>query len=154
MKVLKAMQMNRCIGCLSCMITCAGVNQQDHSILKSAIRIKTSGGLSGKFIAIVCQACQGDVPCAEVCPTGALVKRKGGGVTLDKDKCDGCQRCFTACTGCPVGCIHIGQFRRVFDEGYDYESVSVAYDYELIYALGTLLGISKTDEILYYAWQT
>lgn len=54
-----------------------------------------------------------------------------------------------ACTGCPVGCIHIGQFRRVFDEGYDYESVSVAYDYELIYALGTLLGISKTDEILY-----
>ncbi len=53
-----------------------------------------------------------------------------------------------ACTGCPVGCIHIGQFRRVFDEGYDYESVSVAYDYELIYALGSLLGISKTDEIL------
>lgn len=54
-----------------------------------------------------------------------------------------------ACTGCPVGCIHIGQFRRVFDEGYDYESVSVAYDYELIYALGTLLGISKTDDILH-----
>ena len=54
-----------------------------------------------------------------------------------------------ACTGCPVGCIHIGQFRRVFDEGYDYESVSVAYDYELIYALGTLLGISKTDEVLH-----
>ena len=54
-----------------------------------------------------------------------------------------------ACTGCPVGCIHIGQFRRIFGDGYDYESVSVAYDYELIYALGTLLGISKTDEILH-----
>ena len=54
-----------------------------------------------------------------------------------------------ACTGCPVGCIHIGQFRRAFDEGYDYESVSVAYDYELIYALGTLLGICKTDDILH-----
>lgn len=54
-----------------------------------------------------------------------------------------------ACTGCPVGCIHIGQFRRKFDAGYDYESVSVAYDYELIYALGTLLGISKTDEVLH-----
>ncbi|HBV88873.1 aldehyde ferredoxin oxidoreductase C-terminal domain-containing protein [Desulfosporosinus sp.] len=53
-----------------------------------------------------------------------------------------------ACTGCPVGCIHIGQFRRKFDEGYDYESVSVAYDYELIYSLGTLLGISKTDDVL------
>ena len=54
-----------------------------------------------------------------------------------------------ACTGCPVGCIHIGQFRRKFDEGYDYESVSVAYDYELIYSLGALLGISKTDEVLH-----
>lgn len=54
-----------------------------------------------------------------------------------------------ACTGCPVGCIHIGQFRRKFDDGYDYESVSVAYDYELIYSLGTLLGIDKTDEVLH-----
>lgn len=53
-----------------------------------------------------------------------------------------------ACTSCPVGCIHIGQFRREFDKGYDYESVSVGYDYELIFALGTFLGIKTTDEIL------
>ncbi|HEY8908745.1 MAG TPA: aldehyde ferredoxin oxidoreductase C-terminal domain-containing protein [Desulfosporosinus sp.] len=54
-----------------------------------------------------------------------------------------------ACTGCPVGCIHIGQFRREFDKGYEYEAVSVGYDYELIYSLGSLLGVSKTDEILH-----
>ncbi|HYE83014.1 MAG TPA: aldehyde ferredoxin oxidoreductase C-terminal domain-containing protein [Clostridia bacterium] len=53
-----------------------------------------------------------------------------------------------ACTGCPVGCIHIGQFRREFDKGHDYESVSVGYDYELIFALGSFLGINSTDEIL------
>lgn len=53
-----------------------------------------------------------------------------------------------ACTGCPVGCIHIGQFRREFDKGYEYESVSVGYDYELIFALGTFLGIKSSDEIL------
>jgi aldehyde:ferredoxin oxidoreductase len=53
-----------------------------------------------------------------------------------------------ACTGCPVGCIHIGQFRREFDKGYEYESVSVGYDYELIFALGTFLGIKTSDEIL------
>ncbi len=53
-----------------------------------------------------------------------------------------------ACTGCPVGCIHIGQFRRQFDKGHDYESVSVGYDYELIFALGSFLGIKSTDEIL------
>jgi len=53
-----------------------------------------------------------------------------------------------ACTGCPVGCIHIGQFRREFDKGYEYESISVGYDYELIFALGTFLGIKTSDEIL------
>ena len=122
MKVLKAIAMNRCIGCLSCMITCAAVNQQDHSILKSAIHIKTSGGLSGKFIAVVCQACKDDVPCAEVCPSGALVKREGGGVLLDKEKCVGCERCVTACTvdaiffdrgtKLPIVCKHCGVCAR------------------------------------------
>jgi aldehyde:ferredoxin oxidoreductase len=53
-----------------------------------------------------------------------------------------------ACTGCPVGCIHIGQFRREFDKGHEYEAVSVGYDYELIFSLGSFLGIKTSDEIL------
>lgn len=53
-----------------------------------------------------------------------------------------------ACPGCPVGCIHIGQFRRAFDKGYEYEAVSVAYDYELIFALGSYLEIAKTEDVL------
>lgn len=118
MKVLKAKEMNRCIGCLSCMITCAAVNQRDHSVLKSAIRIKTSGGLSGKFMAVVCQACRGDVPCAEACPAGALVRREGGGVLLEKEKCVGCELCVKACiieaisfdrvASRPIVCKHCG----------------------------------------------
>lgn len=53
-----------------------------------------------------------------------------------------------ACTGCPVGCIHIGMYRRQFDDGHEYEAISVGYDYELIYALGTFLGIKTSDEII------
>jgi aldehyde:ferredoxin oxidoreductase len=53
-----------------------------------------------------------------------------------------------ACTGCPVGCIHIGQFRREFDKGHEYEAVSVGYDYELLFSLGSFLGIKTSDEIL------
>lgn len=53
-----------------------------------------------------------------------------------------------ACTGCPVGCIHIGQFRREFDKGHEYEAVSVGYDYELIFSLGSFLGIKNTEEVL------
>jgi len=53
-----------------------------------------------------------------------------------------------SCAGCPVGCIHIGMYRREFDKGHEYEAISVAYDYELIFALGTFLDIKDTDEIL------
>ena len=53
-----------------------------------------------------------------------------------------------SCTGCPVGCIHIGMYRNEFDKGHEYEAVSVGYDYELIFALGTFIGVESTDEIL------
>ena len=54
-----------------------------------------------------------------------------------------------ACVGCPVGCIHIGQFRRAFAEhGHEYETVAVGYDYELIFALGTFLGVKDRQHVL------
>ena len=53
-----------------------------------------------------------------------------------------------ACAGCAVGCIHIGMFRHEFAKGKEYEAIFVAYDYELIFALGTYIGIKTTDEIL------
>jgi len=54
-----------------------------------------------------------------------------------------------ACSGCPVGCIHIGQLRRQFaDHGYEFEAISVGYDFELIFALGTFIGLSDPQHIL------
>lgn len=55
-----------------------------------------------------------------------------------------------ACAGCPIGCIHVALHRRSFGrEGeYEVESAMVAYDYELIYALGSLLGIGDRNGIL------
>ncbi|MEW6448721.1 MAG: aldehyde ferredoxin oxidoreductase N-terminal domain-containing protein [Bacillota bacterium] len=52
-----------------------------------------------------------------------------------------------ACTGCPVGCIHIGIHRRRHPEGFGYVSSSLAYDYEPIYSLGPMLGLDSTDKI-------
>jgi len=39
-------------------------------------------------------------------------------------------------------------YRREFDKGHEYEAISVAYDYELIFALGTFIGVKSTDEII------
>lgn len=52
-----------------------------------------------------------------------------------------------ACTGCPVGCIHIGLHRRQFDANYEYEAVALSYDHELIFSLGSFLGMSTQHKI-------
>lgn len=52
-----------------------------------------------------------------------------------------------ACAGCPVGCIHIGLHRREFGPGHDYESKNLSYDHELIFALGSYLGMSSQEKI-------
>lgn len=104
-KILKASGMNKCIGCYTCMLVCAGVNQKDHSINKSAIRVRTIGGLTGKFRATVCLGCKDDIACVNSCPTEALTPREGGGVVLNKDLCIGCKRCETACIASAVNFV-------------------------------------------------
>lgn len=53
-----------------------------------------------------------------------------------------------ACAGCPVGCIHIGLLREQFGEEHEFKYHQVAYDYEPIFALGSMLGIKKGDTVL------
>lgn len=54
-----------------------------------------------------------------------------------------------ACSHCPVGCIHIAALREPYeDESYFYKTSMISYDYEPIYALGSMLGISDTEGIL------
>ncbi len=53
-----------------------------------------------------------------------------------------------ACGGCPVGCIHIGFIREKMTEDNRYHFHQVAYDYEPIFAAGTMLGIINTFGVL------
>jgi len=53
-----------------------------------------------------------------------------------------------ACFGCPVGCIHIGLLRQEFAPGYEYRYAGVSYDYELIFSLGSVLGVSNRTDLL------
>ncbi len=52
-----------------------------------------------------------------------------------------------ACAGCPVGCIHIGNLRQQFAEDHEYVYKQVSYDYELIFAQGTMLGLTDPSDI-------
>jgi aldehyde:ferredoxin oxidoreductase len=53
-----------------------------------------------------------------------------------------------ACSGCPVGCIHIGFIREKMAEDNRYHYHQVAYDYEPIFAAGTMLGVTNTFDVL------
>lgn len=54
----------------------------------------------------------------------------------------------TACAGCPVGCIHVGLLRQQFAEDHEFLYRQVSYDYEPIFAVGTMLGVTPAGEVL------
>jgi len=54
-----------------------------------------------------------------------------------------------ACAHCPVGCIHIAALREPYgDEPYFYKTSMISYDYEPIYALGSMLGLGDAHSFL------
>jgi len=54
-----------------------------------------------------------------------------------------------ACSQCPVACIHVAALREPYpDEPYFYKTSMICYDYEPIYALGSMLGIGDPEGFL------
>jgi len=53
-----------------------------------------------------------------------------------------------ACSGCPVGCIHIGLLREKFGPGHDYYYKQVSYDHEPIFAMGSMLGVAPGEAVM------
>jgi len=113
---LKVAHPERCIGCLSCMFACSRVNTGRASLSRSAIKVKTQGGLEGDFAVVVCHACK-DPPCVEACPTGALEQKEEGRVVFHRELCEGCGACSDACLiraisldaeGKAIKCKHCG----------------------------------------------
>ena len=116
-KILQPKEMRKCLGCFACMSVCSVFNHSNHSLIKSAIKVRTTGGMASNFIAIVCLGCS-EPACLEVCPSHALENRTGGGVLLNEEKCIGCRKCEKACivhavnfdeeTKKPIICRHCG----------------------------------------------
>lgn len=97
---LSVIDIDRCIGCQLCMFACSR-RFGEGGLAKSAIHVKSIGGVERGFTVVVCRACP-DPPCMKVCVTSALTLRKGGGVILNPSKCIGCGRCTDAC---PFGAV-------------------------------------------------
>jgi len=108
------------------MNVCSVLNHKNHSLAKSAIKVRTTGGMSSNYIAIVCLGCR-EPACMEVCPSHAIEKRAGGGVQVHEEKCIGCRKCENACimravnfdaeTKKPIICRHCGMCVRFCPHG-------------------------------------
>ncbi len=97
--------LDRCIGCHTCTIACKLENGFSNG---SGIRVETKGGarpdtpegkhpqLTMHFLPVPCMHCN-EPPCRDVCPLEAISRRGDGIVSLDQEKCDGCQACLSVC---------------------------------------------------------
>lgn len=97
--------LNRCVGCLACMVSCKVVNDVPiGNYWNKVLRIgptQKEGTTSPHdvemyYLPVQCQHCESP-ECVKVCPTGASQKLEDGTVQIDKSKCIGCQFCAMAC---------------------------------------------------------
>ena len=105
--------LNRCVGCLGCIVACKTVNDVRvgsfrNKVLRQGPFPREEGGnwpdVDMYFLPVSCQHCASP-ECVTVCPTGAShINEEDGTVQIDRDQCIGCGACLTAC---PYGCRYV-----------------------------------------------
>ena len=91
-----------CMSCRNCELACSK-RQFEKDDKKTRKEVKKRIFITNKDktkVPVQCRQCDNDY-CRQVCPVGAL-KRENEVVTLDEDKCIGCEMCVQAC---PYGVI-------------------------------------------------
>ncbi len=99
---------SRCIQCRTCEVACKSTHDIEPGVKWRRVIEIWSGeypNVTRTFFSLACMHCEKPA-CAAVCPTGAIIKRvEDGIVVVDRDKCNGCQDCFSAC---PYGVPQFG----------------------------------------------
>jgi Fe-S-cluster-containing dehydrogenase component len=94
-----------CVGCGSCSISCRSENNVPDGIYWSNKITETSGTFPNvryHYIPTLCNHCE-NAPCVRGCPTGAMYKMDDGLTMHDPKKCIGCKYCEF---NCPYGVIY------------------------------------------------
>jgi Fe-S-cluster-containing dehydrogenase component len=91
--------LKRCIGCYSCMVTCKQEHFLPPGMFWTRLLVSETGEypqVSHHTYPVLCNHCT-EAICVKVCPSGATTRRSDGLVDLDHDKCVGCRYCVIAC---------------------------------------------------------
>ncbi len=91
--------LKRCIGCHACTIACKAEHDIPVGVNRCWVKTVEKGTFPDTqrlFLPVLCNQCE-EAPCMNICPTGALYKRRDGIVDLNGDSCIGCKACMVAC---------------------------------------------------------
>jgi Fe-S-cluster-containing dehydrogenase component len=91
--------LKRCVTCYACAVAC----KQEHFLPANVFWNRLIVSETGKYPEVIqriyrvlCNHCK-EAPCVIVCPAAAMTRRNDGIVSVDPDKCVGCQYCVIAC---------------------------------------------------------
>lgn len=91
--------LKKCIGCHACTIACKAEHDIPVGVNRCWVKTVEKGRFPDNerlFLPVLCNQCA-DAPCMNICPTGALFRRRDGIVDLNGDSCIGCKACMAAC---------------------------------------------------------
>lgn len=103
----------KCIGCRTCEVACVMAHADKNLLLEPEQNIIFNAKLSVIKTArisapIQCHHCE-DAPCANACPTSAIVNKEGA-VYIIEANCIGCKTCAIVC---PFGAIDLTESNRL-----------------------------------------
>lgn len=105
----------KCVGCMTCAITCKMENGVPFEGFRSWVNMIEKGNYPAVkrfYQPRLCNHCE-KAPCVEVCPVKASYKREDGVVLVDKTKCIGCGYCVAAC---PYNARYMSETQKVADK--------------------------------------
>ena len=92
--------LDRCTGCESCVVSCKFQNDLPLGEYWNDVReigpLGVWPDVTRYWLPLQCQQCA-DAPCVEACPTGASYRAESGVVLIDEGSCVGCKLCLSSC---------------------------------------------------------
>jgi len=117
--------LNRCTGCMTCVVACKEENLTRPSVWWDKILEIENPSLGHiTYLWHACMHCD-NPPCVAACPEKAISKRQDGIVLIDQKVCKGSGQCIKAC---PYGVITMNPTRNYFQgEKMPYEKAADVY---------------------------
>lgn len=107
---------DRCIGCMSCSMACKNENQTDVDIhWRDVLPLSEEHYPLAEraFLTLACNHCE-NPECLRVCPTESYTKRADDGVVIHHEEtCIGCRMCVY---GCPYGVPKFNDRKKVVEK--------------------------------------